>query len=70
MFFGRESKGSYDKREGVRMKCFICNGEVIWGGDFDNEDYGLEGSGIVSNYTCSKCQAYYEVFVSFVKEGV
>ena len=31
------------------MKCWHCNEEVIWGGDFDYEDYGLEGEGIVSN---------------------
>ena len=33
------------------MKCF-CDKELIWGGDHDYEDYGLDGSGIVSNLSC------------------
>ena len=34
------------------MKCNKCNEELIWGGDHDYEDYGLEDMGIVSNYSC------------------
>jgi hypothetical protein len=30
---------------------------MIWGGDHDYEDYGLEGGGIVANLSCSKCSA-------------
>jgi hypothetical protein len=26
---------------------------MIWGSDFDYEDYGCEGEGIVGNYTCN-----------------
>ena len=26
---------------------------MIWGSDFDYEDYGVEGQGIVSSYTCN-----------------
>tara|TARA_R100000808_G_scaffold17656_1_gene38966 strand:+ start:4218 stop:4394 length:177 start_codon:yes stop_codon:yes gene_type:complete len=47
------------------MKCWHCNNDVIWGGDFDYEDYGLEGEGIVSNMSCSECEAYYEVYLPF-----
>ena len=25
------------------MNCWHCNSDVIWGGDHDYEDYGLEG---------------------------
>lgn len=32
--------------------CPDCKKELIWGGDHDYEDYGLESEGIVSNYTC------------------
>ena len=33
-------------------KCIECNIELVWGGDHTYEDYGLEGEGIVSNYSC------------------
>lgn len=33
------------------MECFRCGNILIWGSDFDFEDYGQEGSGIVSNYS-------------------
>lgn len=49
-------------------KCFLCGGQVIWQSDFDFEDYGYEGEGIVQNYTCSKCGAEYEVRSSFKDE--
>jgi len=41
------------------MNCWHCNTELIWGGDFSYEDYGLEGDGIVSNLSCpnKKCNA-------------
>ena len=36
---------------------------MIWGGDFDYEDYGMEGEGIVSNFSCSNCEATAEVYL-------
>ena len=45
------------------MKCWHCKIELTWGGDFDYEDYGLDGEGIVSNLSCSKCNAYVEVYL-------
>ena len=45
------------------MKCWHCNSDVIWGGDHDYEDYGLEGEGIVSNLSCSKCSANYLIYL-------
>lgn len=42
--------------------CGICGTPLIWGADFDYEDYGMEGEGIISNYTCPKCGAYVEVY--------
>jgi len=44
------------------MNCWHCNKELIWGGDFDYEDYDLEGDGIVSNLSCPNCEAYVEVY--------
>tara|TARA_R110000824_G_scaffold81812_1_gene205452 strand:+ start:7282 stop:7440 length:159 start_codon:yes stop_codon:yes gene_type:complete len=45
-------------------RCWSCGKKVIWGGDFDFEDYGMDGLGIVSNYSCSndKCEVYYEMY--------
>ncbi len=45
------------------MKCWHCNSEVIWGGDHDYEDYGMEGEGIVSNLSCSGCNAFYLCYI-------
>jgi|TARA_R110000824_G_scaffold24840_4_gene86966 hypothetical protein len=52
------------------MKCWHCNHEVIWGGDFDYEDYGMEGDGIVSNLSCSKCPATYEICLPISDEKI
>ena len=44
--------------------CYNCGSKnVIWGCDFDYEDYGYEGNGIVSNYSCTDCGAQIEVRV-------
>ena len=51
------------------MKCWHCNSEVIWGGDFDFEDYGMDGKGIVSNLSCSNCKAYYECYLDLEEES-
>jgi len=34
-------------------KCIDCKKILIWGGDHSYEDEGLEGDGIVTNYSCS-----------------
>ena len=47
------------------MECWHCKEDVIWGGEFDYEDYGLEGEGIVSNFSCSSCEATYECYYPF-----
>ena len=50
------------------MECWHCNSNVIWGGDHDYEDYGLEGNGIVSNLSCSECKATYIVYLPIEKK--
>ena len=45
------------------MKCWHCQSDVIWGGDHSFEEYDLEGEGIVTNMSCSKCPAYYLVYL-------
>ena len=45
------------------MNCWHCNTELIWGGDFDFEDYGRDDEGIVSNLSCPNCRAFVEVYL-------
>ena len=45
------------------MKCWHCKNELIWNADFNYEDYGLSGYGVVSNLSCSKCGAHVEVYL-------
>ena len=52
------------------MNCWHCNSEVIWGGDHDYEDYGMEGEGIVSNLSCSKCDADYLIYLPIPEENI
>ena len=40
-----------------RDVCWLCGGRLIWGADFDAEDYGYEGDGIVATLHCSSCGA-------------
>lgn len=42
--------------------CWYCGHEMIWGGDFTFEDYGIEGEGIVANLSCPNCGAYAEFY--------
>lgn len=44
----------YDRNEEeTASNCKTCGSKTIWGGDNTLEDYGKEGEGIVSNYSCS-----------------
>lgn len=39
-------------------ECFHCGRRsVIWGADFDYQDYGLDGLGIIHTLTCENCGA-------------
>ena len=39
------------------MKC-LCGSDLIWKGDHDYSDYGMEGEGIVSNLSCPECDSF------------
>jgi len=43
------------------MNCWLCNKELIWGGDHDieeeNEDYN-----IATNLSCPQCHAHVDVY--------
>ena len=46
------------------MNCWHCNTELIWGGDHDFEDYGMEEEGIVTNLSCPECHALVFVYLT------
>ena len=50
------------------MNCWHCGEDIIWGGDHTFGDYGLEGDGMVTNLSCSKCPASYLCYLS--DEGI
>ena len=47
------------------MNCWHCNEELIWGGDHSYEDMGMDGDGIVSNFSCSDedCEVFVLVYL-------
>lgn len=51
------------------MNCWHCGTQLIWGADFSYEDYGLEGEGIISTFSCPKCPATAEVFLPIEEEN-
>lgn len=59
-------------RHGENMtgyQCFHCgSNSVMWDNDFDYEDYGLEGEGIVHVCHCANCGAYIEYYVNIGEE--
>jgi len=46
------------------MNCWHCNAELIWGGDHEyEEEDGREGLVMVSNLSCSECEAFVLVYL-------
>lgn len=46
----------------IYIKCPRCNSNLTWGNDFDAEDVGIDGHGIVSYFNCNcgvTAEAYY-----------
>lgn len=52
------------------MNCLICKSKLIWGADFDAEEYGYDTGGIVGTYSCSNedCGLFYEFITLFPPE--
>jgi hypothetical protein len=46
------------------MNCWICNTELVWGGDHDLEEdeTHFDGHTIVTNLSCPSCEAWHEVY--------
>ena len=54
-------------KEEMGRECWACGADLIWGGDHDEEDSdGVEY--IASNLSCSKCDAFYLVYLPLEKE--
>lgn len=50
-------------------ECFHClSRSLIWDADFDFEDFGMDGPGIVHICHCASCGAHVEYYVPI--EGV
>lgn len=51
--------------EDGKLKCLLCDGELVWDSDANLEDVSSEAfendGGVVSYYTCSKCGRSYEI---------
>ena len=43
------------------MNCYLCNHELIWGGDHDIEEEN-ESFSMVTNLSCPQCDAFVEVY--------
>ena len=50
------------------MKCWHCKTELIWGGDHNFEDYGLEDERIVSNLSCPNYPTTVEVYYNISEQ--
>lgn len=44
--------------------CWFCGAKMVWGGDHDFEDYGMDGDGIVANLSCPECHGTALFFTS------
>ena len=47
------------------MKCPLCGGMLVWGGDNDAHEvsdmYDVDDGAVASNYTCQQCGRYIEI---------
>ena len=41
----------------------MCGTPLIWGADFDYEDFGMDSEGVVSTYSCPNCGVSVEVYM-------
>lgn len=53
-------------KDGHGFQCFHClHNSLVWQCDYDFEDYGYEGDGIVQVLVCSNCGAEVEYKIYF-----
>lgn len=64
-----EKKEETKKFDGGYGLCPRCQqSSLIWGRDFTYEDCGMNGEGLVTNYSCPVCGSYLEVFTPYPEE--
>ena len=51
-----------DETKKNRDVCWVCGGQLIWGGDHDLDKEDNPEYYIVSNLTCSSCESFVEVY--------
>ena len=44
------------------MNCWHCKSELIWKGDYDYDECGYDGEGIVSFLICNNCPTTVEIY--------
>lgn len=46
------------------MTCWVCNEELIWGGDhdFEEDETHFDGHTMMTNLSCPQCESYVEVY--------
>lgn len=47
----------------MENKCYNCGSRTVWQNDFDFEDYGAEGEGIVTVWLCPNRGSTHEVYI-------
>lgn len=52
----------------MSYKYFYCDAELIWQNDFDRENNVTNEECVVQCFECSKCGAYYEVFIPLLEK--
>jgi len=53
--------------EQSKIICPLCKKELLWNNDFDYEDYGKEGDGIVGVYSCVNNKCNVEDIIIYTK---
>lgn len=48
--------------------CPLCKGQLYWSNDFSFDDYGMNGEGLVSVWSCSGCGATAEFYLEEEEE--
>lgn len=60
-----------ERRHGGTYECFHClHDSVVWQCDYDYEDYGYMGEGIVQVLHCSNCGADIEYDIPITNEDI
>lgn len=54
---GDTNPKSWSPEGSLMVKCWFCRGTMIWQNDFEPQDIGMAGEGIVAILTCSACDA-------------